>query len=62
MSAFNIRLGYVKEIKFILIFKSIFKSWIMEGKRTIESAGGQITEHSKLGGNFVKTSKPQFIE
>jgi hypothetical protein len=34
----------------------------MEGKRTIESAGSQITEHSKLGGNFVKTPKPQFIE
>ena len=39
-----------------------FKSCAMEGKRTIESAGGQITEHSKLGGNFVKTAKPQFIE
>ena len=34
----------------------------MEGKRTIESSGQQITEHSKLGGNFTKTAKPQFIE
>jgi hypothetical protein len=34
----------------------------MEGKRTIESSGQQITEHSKLGGNFVKTAKPQFID
>lgn len=34
----------------------------MEGKRTIESSGQQITEHSKLGGSFIKTPKPQFIE
>lgn len=34
----------------------------MEGKRTIESSGQQITEHSKLGGDFVKTAKPHFIE
>jgi hypothetical protein len=34
----------------------------MEGKRTIESSGQQITEHSKLGGDFVKSGKPQFIE
>ena len=34
----------------------------MEGKRTIESKGQQITEHSKIGGDFIRTAKPQFID
>jgi hypothetical protein len=34
----------------------------MEGKRTIESTGSQITEANKLGGAFVRKAKPQFIE
>ena len=34
----------------------------MEGKRTIESAGQQITEHSKLGGNFSPKQKSAFLE
>ena len=34
----------------------------MEGKRTIESKGQQITEHSKIGGDYIRTAKPQFID
>ena len=34
----------------------------MEGKRTIESAGQQITEHSKLGGDFTVSKKGAFID
>jgi len=34
----------------------------MEGKRTIESHGQKIEENVKLGGGFVETKKPAFIE
>ena len=34
----------------------------MEGKRTIESAGQKITEHSKLGGDFNGNKKGSFID
>ena len=34
----------------------------MEGKRTKEAEGPLISEHSKLGGNYLLKSNPDFLQ